>query len=101
MAKGSRPEEIVAAGLDKLDPIYDLRASAAVLAGKEILLVGGWNDRQVTIDQFILPFYRALEKAQAKSVKILAFQDGHDFKNSRDELAQALIDWLHMVLEKR
>lgn len=94
MAKGALPKEIVAAGLDKLDPIFDLRASATRLAGKEILLIGGWNDRQVTIDQFVLPFYRALEKAGAKSVTIAAFQDDHYFKKSHEPLARTIIDWL-------
>jgi dienelactone hydrolase len=93
-AVGGIPREIVAAGLDKLDPIFDLRASAPRLANKEILLIGGWDDRQVTIEQIILPFYRALEKAGAKNVTITAFQDDHSFKNSRDQLARAVIDWL-------
>jgi dienelactone hydrolase len=96
-AKGALPKEIAAAGLDQLDPIFDLRASAPRLAGKEILLVGGWNDRQVTIDRFILPFYRALEKAGAKNVTIIAFQDDHYFKKSREPLARAVIDWLKSI----
>ena len=99
--KGALPKEIVAAGIDKLDPIFDLKASAPRLAGKEILIIGGWNDRQVTIDQFILPFYRALEKAQAKNVKILAFQDDHYFKYSRDELAHAVIEWAKAIPVKK
>lgn len=96
-ARGAMPKEIVAAGLDRLDPIFDLRASAPRLAGREILLVGGWNDRQVTIDQYVLPFYRALEKAGAKKVTLTAFQDDHYFKDCRDGLAAAVIDWLKMI----
>jgi hypothetical protein len=30
----------------------------------------------------------------------VAFQDGHDFKNSRAELAVTLIEWLKTILEK-
>jgi len=97
LAMGSRPGEIVAAGLDKLDPIFDLRASAPRLADREILVVGGWNDRQVTIDQYILPFYRALEKAGAKRVTIRVFQDGHDFKGNREPLARTIVDWLKSI----
>lgn len=96
-AKGAMPKEIMAAGLDRLDPIFDLRASAPALAGREILLVCGWNDRQVTVDQYVLPFYRALEKADAKKVIITAFQDDHHFKNCREQVAAAVIDWLKMV----
>jgi len=65
------------------------------------MIVGGWNDRQVTVEQFVLPFYRALEKEQAKNVKIVAFQDGHDFKNSRAELARTIIEWLKTILGKK
>jgi uncharacterized protein len=100
-AKGALPKEIVESGLDKLDPIFDLRKSASILAKKDILLIGGWNDRQVTIEQFVLPFYRALEKEQAKNVKIVAFQDDHYFKNSRAELAKTIIEWLKTILEKK
>jgi dipeptidyl aminopeptidase/acylaminoacyl peptidase len=99
-APGALPKEMVEAGLDKLNPIFDLRKSAPCLAQKEILLIGGWDDRQVTIDQFVLPFYRALEKENAKNVKIVAFQDDHYFKNSRPELAVTIIEWLKTILEK-
>ncbi|MCU0276577.1 MAG: dienelactone hydrolase family protein [Acidobacteria bacterium] len=97
LAKGAHPKEIVEAGLDKLDPIFDLRASAPRLAGKEILLIGGWNDRQVTIDQYVLPFYRALEKAGARNVTITAFQDDHYFKKTGEQLARTVIDWLKNI----
>jgi dienelactone hydrolase len=100
-AKGALPKEIVEAGLDKLNPIFDLRQCAPNLAPKDILLIGGWDDRQVTIDQFVLPFYRALEKAQAQNVKVIAFQDDHYFKNSRAELAHTIIEWLKTILKKK
>ena len=100
-ARGALPKEIVASGLDKLDPIFDLRASAPRLAPKDILLIAGWNDRQVTVEQYILPFYRALEQAKAGKVRIMAFQDDHYFKNSREELARAVIDWLRTVWDKK
>jgi dipeptidyl aminopeptidase/acylaminoacyl peptidase len=100
-AKGALPKEIVQAGLDKLNPIFDLRKSAPDLAPKDILLIGGWDDRQVTIDQFVLPFYRALEKEKAKNVKIVAFQDDHYFKNSRGEVALTIIGWLKAVFDKK
>jgi len=100
-ARGALPKEIVASGLDKMDPIFDLRASAPRLAPKDILLIAGWNDRQVTVEQYILPFYRALEKEKAGKVRIMAFQDDHYFKNSREELARAVIDWLRAVWDKK
>ena len=99
-AKGALPKEIVEAGIDKLNPIFDLRKCAPKLAQKNILFIGGWNDRQTTMEQFILPFYRALEKEKATNTKIMAFQDDHYFKNSRVELAQVIIEWLKTISDK-
>ena len=73
---------------------YDLRLSAAALADRDILLVGGWDDAQVTFEHHILPFYRALAAANAQRVRIMAFQDDHAFENSREELATAVIHWV-------
>ena len=100
-AKGALPKEIAEAGLDKLDPIFDLKKSAPNLAQKGILLIGGWDDRQVTIEQFVLPFYRALEKEKARNVKIVGFQDDHYFKNSRSDVASTIIEWLKSTVDKK
>jgi dipeptidyl aminopeptidase/acylaminoacyl peptidase len=100
-AKGSFPKDIAENGIDKLNPAMDLRKSAPILAQKDILLIGGWDDVQVTIDQHILPFYRALKKEKAKYVKIVAFQDDHYFRNSRNEVAQTLTEWLKTAPERK
>jgi len=73
---------------------YDLRKKAAVLADRDILLIGGWDDTSVTIDHKTLPFYRALKAAQAESVQIIAFQDDHYFGNSQDEIVETIVKWI-------
>ena len=73
---------------------YDLRLNAKALADRDILLIGGWDDRIVTIEQHILPLYRALAAAEAREVKIVAFQDDHDFVTSRAELAETIVHWV-------
>ena len=40
------------------DP-YDLRLCATALADRDLLLIGGWDDSNVTIEHHILPLYRA------------------------------------------
>jgi dienelactone hydrolase len=45
--------------------------------------IGGWDDKQTTMEAFILPLYRALENEDAKSVRLVAFQDDHYFKDSK------------------
>jgi predicted esterase len=73
---------------------HDLRKSVNLLADKDILLIAGWDDHNVSLDYIILPLYRTLQKAGAKNVKITAFQDGHSFRNSRDKLARLIIKWI-------
>ena len=73
---------------------------APLLAPKNIFLIGGWNDMNVSIENVVLPLYRALIKEGAKNIKITAFPDNHSFKNSRDELAEVIIDWIKTTTKK-
>jgi esterase/lipase len=98
---GTLPMEIAEAGIDKINPIYDLKKCAPLLAQKDLLLIGGWNDVQVSIEQIVLPLYRALQREKAKKLQIVAFQDDHWFKNSREELAQKVIEWIKAAPERK
>jgi pimeloyl-ACP methyl ester carboxylesterase len=84
------------APIDELarDPApYDLRLNATALADRDILLIGAWDDPNVTIEHYVLPLYRALVDANAK-VQIAAFQDNHAFESSREELAATVVRWV-------
>jgi len=72
----------------------DLRLSANDLAARDILLVGGWDDAQITIDQFLLPLYRALKKAGATKIRFVTLHTDHSFRNVREELATELVRWM-------
>jgi pimeloyl-ACP methyl ester carboxylesterase len=74
--------------------VYGLRENVAHLADRSILLIGGWEDEQVTIDQFLLPLYRALKGAGAAKVTFLVYHTGHDFSNVREQLASDIAGWL-------
>ena len=74
--------------------VYGLRENAANLADRSILLLGGWEDEQVTIDQFLLPLYRALRGAGAAKVTFLVYHTDHEFSNVRQRLASDIADWL-------
>ncbi|MCJ7736841.1 MAG: S9 family peptidase [Anaerolineae bacterium] len=78
------------------DP-YDLRLSAVALANRDILLIGGWDDPNVSIEHHILPLYRALVASNALRVRVIAFQDDHAFEKSRGELAHIVADWILSV----
>lgn len=49
----------------------------------------------------MLPLYRALKVEKAEKVRIVAFQDGHAFTNSREEIAQTVIEWLKTAPERK
>jgi len=99
-AKGGTPKEIAEMKIIELNPSFYLLKSAPILAQKDILLIGGWDDHKVSIDYIILPLYRALINEKAKNVKIAAVQDNHSFRNSREELAQTIIEWIKTAPER-
>lgn len=73
--------------------LYDLKLSATALADRDILLIGGWDDMNVILEQHILPLYRALVERKARMVQIAAFQDDHAFERCREELAATVVHW--------
>ena len=92
--KGELPKEIIKNGKIELNNIYDLRKSAPLLKGKNILLIGGWEDVNVTIDNLLLPLYRALKKEKIENVEFIVYHTTHSFSNIRDKLAEDILKWL-------
>jgi pimeloyl-ACP methyl ester carboxylesterase len=80
--------------VDRQD-VYGLRENAPNLADRSILLIGGWEDEEATVDQFLLPFYRALKSAGAAKVTFLVYHTDHEFSNVRQRLASDMVGWLH------
>jgi predicted esterase len=99
--KGAMPDEVTKDGIIRLDSTYFLRKRAPQLARKDILIICGWDDPMATVDQYILPVYRALKKEKAQNVQINAFQDGHSFSKSRAELAMVILKWIKTVPERK
>lgn len=93
--QGTTPREITSDKIKELEGNYDLRLIAPQLIDKHVLLIGGWNDQNVTIEDHVLPLYRSLKKAKAKQVRIVALQDNHVFGKTRDALAETLSEWLN------
>lgn len=73
---------------------YDLKKYAGKLAGKEILLIGGWLDHTIMLEDHILPLYRSLQESGATEVEIQVFETDHSFKNVRSELTAKIFSWL-------
>lgn len=74
--------------------IYGLRENAAKLADRSLLIFGGWEDMEPTIDQYLLPLYRALRNAGSEHVTFLVYHTDHSFGNLRQRLASDIVEWL-------
>lgn len=73
---------------------YGLNETAPRVVDRSILLIGGWEDQVVTVDQPILPYYRALKKAGAPDVTFLVYHADHQFRSVKQKLASDIRDWL-------
>jgi pimeloyl-ACP methyl ester carboxylesterase len=74
--------------------VFGLRENADALTDRSILMFGGWEDVNTTVDDYMLPLYRALRAAGAKDVTFQVFHTDHGFGNVRDELHRWILDWL-------
>ncbi len=74
--------------------VFGQKENAARLADRSILLVGGWEDEAVMVETFLLPVYRALRKAGARSVSLQVYPTDHTFRNVRGRLAEDVAGWL-------
>ena len=93
-AIGGTAKEIVGMKIIELNPTYDLRKSAPLLVDKNILLIGGWEDVNVSIDHILLPLYRTLKKEKIENVEFIVYHTTHYFSNVRDKLAEDIIEWI-------
>lgn len=75
------------------DP-YDLRLSVPALADRDLLIIGGWDDLWITLENHPLPLYRALVAAGARRVELTAVRDDDSFQQSREELAHIIVRWI-------
>lgn len=73
---------------------YDPVRHCSKLVNRDILLIGGWNDQDILLEEHILPLFRRLQELKAESAKIKVFETDHTFLNVREELNETLIDWI-------
>ncbi len=72
----------------------DLLVHTDSLIDKDILLIGGWDDQNVLIEEHQIPLYRKLMVQGASRIKLLVFGTDHTFKGVRNTLAQEILDWV-------
>lgn len=74
--------------------IYGLIENTGKLYDRTVLLVGGWEDGNVTVDNTLLPLYRGLRKSGAEDVTFLTYHSDHSFRTVRDRLHKDLLSWI-------
>jgi acetyl esterase/lipase len=75
---------------DEYDPVKNVKA----LVTKDILILGGWRDPYSTLEDHILPVFRALQSSGAGKLHIEILDSDHSFKTVRDDLSQHIITWI-------
>lgn len=73
---------------------YHIKLLAAKLSGVDVYLVGALDDRNVTMENHLLPLYRELKKNKGQEVSFRIYQTNHSFRNALSELSQDLIRWI-------
>lgn len=74
--------------------VFGLQENAAALSDRSILLIGGWEDTNTTVEAHMLPLYRALRKAGTEDVTFLVYHDDHGFGQVRERVADAIREWI-------
>lgn len=82
--------EVWLSNLDK----YDQVRHANLLVERDILLVGGWQDYNVVLEEHILPLYRKLQELKSDKLHICVFDTDHGFGNVKNELTQTIETWI-------
>jgi dipeptidyl aminopeptidase/acylaminoacyl peptidase len=73
---------------------YDIVKHAKKLAKKSILIIGGWQDQNSTLERHVLPLIRALQQEGADNVDKVILDTNHLFEGKRPELINAIVEWL-------
>ena len=74
--------------------VFGLRENASALADRTLLMFGGWEDVNTTVDEYLLPQYRAFRAAGASEVTFRVYHTDHGFGNVRSALHEAILEWL-------
>jgi len=73
---------------------YDIVECAKELSTKKILLIGGWRDQSIVLEDHILPLFRALQKYSAENSKIEVYDTDHSFEGYKDRLTDDILSWI-------
>lgn len=80
--------------LIEIQDLLNYEKLAPPLRDHDILLINGWDDDLVPIEEHTIPFYRSLIVSGANKVRIEAVQDGHKFSKTKDQIVSIILDWI-------
>jgi uncharacterized protein len=73
---------------------FDLLKYAEALSQKRVLLLGGWKDFAIPVEDHILPLFRAIQKFSPERLQIKVYDCDHSFEGVRDQLTTDIISWI-------
>jgi hypothetical protein len=76
---------------------FDLLTHADALTLKRLLIIGGWKDDQVSLEETVLPLVRGLRNAGVENLTAVTLDDDHMFEATRSALHELVLDWLNSV----
>ena len=79
--------------MDHQDNFYLLKQTDR-LSNVDILLTGGLDDNVVSMEEYVIPLYRKLQKNKSLNVDCKVFQTGHSYKNVSEELMTTVENWI-------
>lgn len=91
---GKMPKDITSEDVSKIDSTIDLRKCTPLIADRDILLIAGIDDQYVTMENHMLPLYRALQNEGAENVEFVIVQDNHSFSKSREKVSDIILNWM-------
>ena len=73
---------------------YDVKKHCSKLINRKILLIGGWEDNGILLEEHFLPLFRRLKELEAENITIEALDTNHSFSNVLDELFEMITNWI-------
>jgi hypothetical protein len=73
---------------------YNLKDYCDQFSQKDILLIGGWYDEVIKVDDHLIPLYRCLQKSGIKRLNINVFETDHSFESVQNELKIFILNWI-------
>lgn len=73
---------------------YNLKDYCSEFSPKDILLIGGWYDDAIKVEDHLLPLYRCLQESGIKRLNINIFESDHSFESVNDNLKNLILNWI-------